>query len=60
MGSVKEEDGLGIDIGCESRKREGLIGLDFRRIEQTDVVADARALTLSQRIVRLRLLEPYD
>jgi len=35
---------LMLDIGCGESKREGAIGVDFRKTNSVDVVADARQL----------------
>lgn len=36
--------GLTLDIGCDESKREGAIGVDFRKTSSVDVVADAHWL----------------
>jgi len=33
-----------LDIGCGESKREGAIGVDFRKTSLVDIVADARML----------------
>lgn len=37
-------DSLKLDIGCGESKREGAIGVDFRKTSVVDVLADARLL----------------
>jgi hypothetical protein len=39
-----QEENLTIDIGYGERKREGAVGVDFRRTASVNVVADARLL----------------
>jgi predicted SAM-dependent methyltransferase len=37
-------ESLTLDIGCGESKREGAIGVDFRKTSSVDIVADARQL----------------
>jgi predicted SAM-dependent methyltransferase len=35
---------FGLDIGCGENKKQGTVGLDIRRTESVDIIADARML----------------